>query len=155
MSDNVFNPLLSLPAVTVHGVADFNQKTVDHVHRSVDKQHIFNVWFRLDKEGILIARGFRKCEQFSVALTQQSVVHLFIAGKVQLLRLSSDHDDFSNRWISAFGSRTILCFFLLKVKLYFSFVVEEPLGGIVLDLNRSVSSNPVVNVHTCAHQSKL
>ena len=52
---NVFDFLLSLLAVAVHFITDFNQETVDHVDRSVNIQHIFDVVLGLYEEGVLIA----------------------------------------------------------------------------------------------------
>jgi hypothetical protein len=46
---------LSLLAVAVHFITDFNQETVDHVDRSVNIQHIFDVVLGLYEEGVLIA----------------------------------------------------------------------------------------------------
>lgn len=52
---NVFDFLLSLLAVAVHFITDFNQEAVDHVDRSVNIQHIFDVVLGLYEEGVLIA----------------------------------------------------------------------------------------------------
>lgn len=122
----------------------------------MDVQDVFNVRFGFDEEGIFIAWCFSKREDFSVALTQQSVIHFFVTIIIKLLSLSSDHQDFRHRCRIFFAFHNFCWFFtFFKVKFDFCFMVEESFGGNMLDLNWGVCPNPIVDVYTCAHKSEL